>query len=156
MARDPTLQQQARDEALGVLGAAPEDVVPTLEETRQLVLIDQIIKETLRFNAPVTNGIPRVVSSDTTLAGHTFLPKGTPVVVNTYDLHHNPHAWDRPESFDPSRFAPGGEADQKDKTGMAWVPFYNGQRMCIGMQFSMMEQRVMLSGLCKSPWCRAV
>jgi cytochrome P450 len=149
LARDPTIQQKARDEALLVLGDAPENVVPTLDDTRRFAFIDQVIMETLRYTPPLPTGTPRVVSSDTTLAGHTFVPKGTPVVVNTYDLHHNPHVWDRPEVFDPARFAPGGEADQKAKTGMAWAPFYNGERMCIGMKFSMAEQRIMLSGLCK-------
>ncbi|KAI8329505.1 cytochrome P450 [Chlamydoabsidia padenii] len=145
LARDPELQQQARNEAISVLGDAPKDITPTRQELSQLAFIDHIIKETLRLNAPAITGIPRVVTSDTMLADHTWLPQGTPVVVNTYDLHHNPHVWDHPDTFDPSRFAPGGEAEQK--TGMPWVPFYYGQRMCIGMQFSLAEQRVMLSSL---------
>jgi cytochrome P450 len=151
LARDPVIQQKAREEAIRVLGDEPHDVLPTLEDIKQFDYINQVIKETLRVNGPATSGLPRVVSKDTEVSG-VFLPKGTPIVVNIYDLHHNPRVWNDPETFDPSRFAYGGEADQKSSAGdggsMSWSPFYNGQRMCIGMQFSLEEQRVMLSCLC--------
>ncbi|ORZ24374.1 cytochrome P-450 cyp509A1 [Absidia repens] len=144
LARDPVIQRKARDEAIQVLGDEPRDVLPTLEDIKQFDYINQVIKETLRFNGPAPVGLPRKVSKDTELSG-VYLPKGTPVVVNSYDLHHNPRVWHDPEVFDPSRFAAGGEAESAG--GMAWSPFYNGQRMCIGMQFSLEEQRVMLSCL---------
>ncbi|CAO3599673.1 unnamed protein product [Absidia cylindrospora] len=151
LARDSAIQQKARDEAIHVLGDEPRDVLPTLEDIKQFDYINQVIKETLRFNGPAPVGLPRKVSKDTELSG-VYLPKGTPVVVNSYDLHHNPRVWTDPEVFDPSRFAAGGEAESA--SGMAWSPFYNGQRMCIGMQFSLEEQRVMLSCLLrKYEWC---
>ncbi|KAI9267665.1 cytochrome P450 [Helicostylum pulchrum] len=47
------------------------------------------------------------------------------------------------------RFRPGGEADQKisGEFGNSWIPFSNGARQCIGMNFSLAEQRVVLSML---------
>ncbi|ORZ04759.1 cytochrome P450 [Absidia repens] len=153
LARHPDIQQKAREEAIRVLGDEPHDVLPTYEDIRQFDYINQVIKETMRFHGPVTTGMPRQTTEDTNLVG-IHLPKGTPIVVDIYDLHHNPHVWDDPETYDPSRFAPGGEADQKasatgskDGSAMAWSPFFNGQRMCIGMQFSLEEQRVILSCL---------
>jgi cytochrome P450 len=83
----------------------------------------------------------RLCQQDINLAGH-FIPKGTQVAVDIYNLHHNPAVWKDPYVFDPERFAPGGEADSK--RGIAWVPFSNGSRQCIGMNFSMAEQRVVL------------
>ncbi|CAO3601028.1 unnamed protein product [Absidia cylindrospora] len=152
LARDPALQQKARDEVIHILGDAPHDVLPTSSDLKQLEYLNWIIKETLRFNGPSTGGMPRRLTCDTNLMG-VALPKGTPIMCSIYDMHHNPHVWDDPETYDPSRFAPGGEADQKaasrDGGAMAWSPFFNGQRMCIGMQFSLEEQRVMLSCLCK-------
>ncbi|KAI8093090.1 cytochrome P450 [Halteromyces radiatus] len=146
LARDPALQQRARDEAIAVLGDAPEDVYPTLDDIKKFDFISQIMKENLRLHGPATGGLPRRVAEDTELGGH-FLPKGTPVVVNIYDTHHNPHVWKDPERFDADRFAPGGEAEQHVRGGMAWIPFYSGQRMCIGMNFSINEQKVMLPNL---------
>ncbi|CAO3601125.1 unnamed protein product [Absidia cylindrospora] len=150
LARYPLIQQKAREEAIRVLGDEPHDVLPTYEDIRQFDYINQVIKETMRFHGPVTSGMPRQTTQDTNLVG-VHLPKGTPILVDIYNLHHNPHVWDDPETYDPSRFATGGEADQKaangDGSAMAWSPFYNGQRMCIGMQFSLEEQRVILSSL---------
>ncbi|KAI8342010.1 cytochrome P450 [Chlamydoabsidia padenii] len=146
LARDPVLQQQARDEVISVLGDAPENIFPTSEDTKQLDLLNRIIKENLRLHGPAVVGTPRKLRQDTEVAGF-YVPKDTPVTVNIYDLHHNPTLWDDPETFDPSRFADGGESDQKAGGGMSYAPFYNGQRMCIGMQFSLDEQRVMLSCL---------
>ncbi|ORZ07157.1 cytochrome P450 [Absidia repens] len=155
LARDPVIQQKAREEAIRILGDEPYDVLPTYEDIRQLDYLNQVIKETLRFYSPVVSGLPRETAEDTHLVG-VHLPKGTPILVDIYNLHHNPQVWNHPETFDPSRFAAGGEADQqasaansKNGGAMAWSPFYNGQRMCIGMQFSLEEQRVMLSTLCK-------
>jgi cytochrome P450 len=88
----------------------------------------------------------RVCQEDVELAGQ-FIPKGTEVAVDVYNLHHNPDVWKDPYVFDPERFTPGGEAD--NQKGIAWVPFSNGSRQCIGMNFSMAEQRVVLSMLCK-------
>jgi hypothetical protein len=36
--------------------------------------------------------------------------------------------------------------------GRTWLPFSTGSRQCIGMNFSLNEQRVMLSMLCKSSY----
>ncbi|KAI9304541.1 hypothetical protein BJ944DRAFT_240465, partial [Cunninghamella echinulata] len=50
--------------------------------------------------------------------------------INIHDLHHSSNVWDDPDTFNPDRFAPGGEADKK--TGMAWVPFSHRSRQCLG------------------------
>jgi hypothetical protein len=62
---------------------------------------------------------------------------------------HSEKNWVNPLKFDPDRFAPGGEASQQELKGMTWIPFGNGPRQCIGMNFSLTEQRVLLSMLCK-------
>lgn len=76
-----------------------------------------------------------------------YIPKGTEWSIDIHSLHHNPEIWKDPFKFDPERFAPGGEADNQE--GVTWVPFSHGQRQCIGMNFSLAEQRVILCMLCK-------
>jgi cytochrome P450 len=61
--------------------------------------------------------------------------------------HHNPAVWKDPEQFRPERFAAGGENEENAKNGLAWAPFGNGARQCIGMNFSLAEQRVVLAML---------
>jgi cytochrome P450 len=66
------------------------------------------------------------------------------------DLHRNPLVWHDPYRFDPERFLPGGEAERQPAgSGWTWAPFSNGGRICVGMNFSLAEQRVVLSMLRK-------
>jgi cytochrome P450 len=59
----------------------------------------------------------------------------------------NPKLWANPDSFIPERFEKGGE--QEGHVGLTWIPFSNGARQCIGMNFSLTEQRLVLAVLCK-------
>jgi cholesterol 24(S)-hydroxylase len=88
---------------------------------------------------------PRIAQKDCDLAG-TFIPKGTQLVINMFDIHHSKKNWSNPLEFDPERFA--GDGAQVAGQGMTWVPFGNGGRQCIGMNFSLAEQRVFLSMMC--------
>jgi cytochrome P450 len=109
---------------------------------------NQIIKETLRINGPVPRIIPRIASEDTELSGY-FIPKGTYLSVNIFSIQHSEKVWTNANEFNPDRFAEDGEASKGAGEGMTWLPFGNGARQCIGMNFSLNEQHVMLSMLCK-------
>lgn len=80
------------------------------------------------------------------LAG-TVIPKGAEISVDVASIHRSPNNWQNPESFIPERFEEGGE--HEGHVGLTWVPFSNGSRQCLGMNFSLTEQRVVLSMLCK-------
>ncbi|KAI8359149.1 cytochrome P450 [Blakeslea trispora] len=147
LATNPEIQQRARDEAIKIMGDEPENVVPTLEQLKQFVYINQIIKEVLRIDAPVTRVIPRTSSEDFVLNG-TLIPKGSFVSVDLTAIHHSRKVWSNPEKFDPERFAEGGEASLHDAgSGMSWLPFSIGGRQCAGMKMSLYQQRVFLSML---------
>ncbi|KAI7881134.1 cytochrome P450 [Lichtheimia hyalospora FSU 10163] len=143
LAMHPDIQRKAREEAIKILGDEPEDVLPTLEQTREFKYINMIIKETLRITPPITTVMSRETREDTELQGQ-FIPKGTRMSLDIYDLHHNPTVWNDPDTFKPQRFEPGGEAERLAGSGMTWIPFSNGQRQCLGMNFSLAEQRVFL------------
>ncbi|CAO3622916.1 unnamed protein product [Cunninghamella echinulata] len=148
MAKYPEIQEKARQEVNSILcpnGEPNEAILPTIEDTKKFVYLNQVMKESMRFSTPVLFLVsPREATKDFNLNG-TFIPKGTQLNVSIYDLHHSSNVWNDPDTFNPDRFAPGGEADKK--AGMAWVPFSNGSRQCLGMNFSLLEQRVILSSL---------
>ncbi|CAO3627023.1 unnamed protein product [Cunninghamella blakesleeana] len=146
LAKYPEVQKRAREEAIKIFGDAPEDISPTDAQISELKYINQAIKETLRMNGPATQVTPRVVAKDTEISG-VFIPKGSYITVDIYDLHHNPKIWKDPEVFNPDRFVEGGEAETNERSGLGWAPFASGSRMCIGMNFSLAEQRVMISCL---------
>ncbi|KAI8150362.1 cytochrome P450 [Fennellomyces sp. T-0311] len=141
LAVNQDMQRRARKEVINVLGDEPEDVIPTAEQAREMPYINMIIKETLRINPPLAGTTPRHAVEDIEIEG-TLIPKGTSVFTEIYELHHNPNVWKDPDTFNPDRFAPGGEGEQNGIS--AWQPFITGPRQCIGMNFSLAEQRVFL------------
>ncbi|KAI8079521.1 cytochrome P450 [Gilbertella persicaria] len=60
LATHPDIQQKAREEAIRVLGDAPMDIIPTIDQAKQFDYINQVIKETLRINGPVVGLVPRI------------------------------------------------------------------------------------------------
>lgn len=89
---------------------------------------------------------PRRATQDI-LLGDVFVPKGTEVNIDINVLHRHPDIWPDPERFDPERFADNGKSRAHE--GLAWIPFGNGGRQCIGMNFSLAVQRTVLSMFCK-------
>lgn len=83
------------------------------------------------------------------MLGDTFIPKGSTVVIDAISIHRNPKYWQKPDVFNPGRFAAGGEAEKHAGSGLTYVPFGGGARHCIGRNFAMNEQKVMLSMFCK-------
>lgn len=90
------------------------------------------------------------VAKESCHLGQVYIPKGALICADMSDLHRNPLVWNDPYRFDPERFLPGGEAERQPAgSGWAWAPFSNGGRICVGMNFSLAEQRVVLSMLRK-------
>lgn len=50
--------------------------------------------------------------------------------------------WDLPEVFNPDRFNTDNPSYREKAT---WMPFGYGPRTCIGLNFSMYEQRVLMA-----------
>ena len=87
--------------------------------------------------------------------------------ISTWNLHRSPDLWEKPESFDPTRWerpfknagVEGWEGYNPDKVSglypneqaadFAFLPFGGGQRKCVGDQFAMMEAAVTLSLILK-------
>ncbi|KAI9345054.1 cytochrome P450 [Pilaira anomala] len=146
LAENQDVQEKARQEAISILGDEPCDILPTLEDTKKMTYINQIMKETLRIRGPVAKIVDRIAAEDTVLSD-TFIPKGTLLTVNIFDIQHSSTIWNDPDTFNPDRFAEDGERNRSAGEGWSWLPFGNGARQCIGMNFSLNEQRVMLSML---------
>jgi len=85
--------------------------------------------EVLRCSSIVPVGVSHVSMENTKLGGYT-IPKGTWLVPNLYQLHHDPQVWGDPEVFRPERFLkPDGFCMQRHESLM---PFSIGRRVCMG------------------------
>ncbi|KAJ8659800.1 hypothetical protein O0I10_004393 [Lichtheimia ornata] len=146
LAKNQDVQEKARQEVIRILGDESCDVLPTVEQTKQMTYLNTIIKETLRLHNPLLTMTTRTTVEDCELGG-VFIPKDTKIDVDIYNLHRSPRVWSNPDEFIPDRYAPGGEAERQPGSGLAWVPFSNGGRQCIGMNFSLAQQRVVLAML---------
>ncbi|MQA09312.1 MAG: cytochrome P450 [Pseudonocardiaceae bacterium] len=93
--------------------------------------LEAVFKEALRMR-PVVYAVARKLTEDTDVAGYR-IPAGSIVSPSIGLPHRDARRFDRPEVFDPDRFASG----QPSSTD--WLPFGGGIRRCIGAGFSIME-----------------
>ncbi|GAB5591829.1 hypothetical protein Unana1_06729 [Umbelopsis nana] len=138
---EPLTNQELRDELVVFFFAGHDTTANTLAATLYYLAVNP----TIRIASPTITLIQRQAAEDTELAG-VVIPKRTVATVDIASLHHNPNLWENPEVFDPERFAEGGEHDSKSSP-YSYLAFGGGTRQCIGMNFSIAEQRVVLSGL---------
>ncbi|PHZ09308.1 cytochrome P450 [Rhizopus microsporus ATCC 52813] len=142
LAKHKHVQDKLRKEVIEVLGDEPVDVTPTLEELKRMEYLNMVIKENFRLYGPSDTIIPREAAKDFNLVG-TFIPKGTLPNLDIGIMHRDRHIWKGPEAFIPERFGPNGI--QADYNIFTYLPFSNGSRQCIGMSFSLAEQRIFLA-----------
>ncbi len=102
--------------------------------------VQQVLQEALRLYPPVWLFTRRALGDDR-LGGY-HVPAGTDIFICPYLLHRHAAHWERPEAFDPERFAPA-VADARN--GFAFLPFSAGPRYCIGAAFAMAEMTTHLA-----------
>jgi len=102
-----------------------------------------VAAEALRLYPPVWS-IPRRALADDEMAGFD-VPKGTMVMVAPYTMQRHPRFWERPEAFEPERFAPGKSHDR-----FVYFPFGVGPRRCAGMGFAQVEMEFILDRVCRA------
>ena len=110
------------------------------EHIDRLVLVQQVIKESMRIYPPVPL-MSRQAVAETTLQGHP-VRIGTSLVMPIYAIHRHRKRWEDPDAFDPERFAPEREAKIPR---YQYMPFGAGPRICIGNAFAMIEATAMLA-----------
>jgi cytochrome P450 len=93
-----------------------------------------IIQEAMRLHPPVWM-LSRLAQDDDEVGGYR-VPAGSDVLICPYTLHRHPEFWDRPDRFDPERFAPDAVAD---RPRYAYIPFGAGPRFCVGSHLGLME-----------------
>jgi cytochrome P450 len=136
LARNPQWRQQARDEVVGLLGQR----AVTAEDLPRLDLVTRVFQEAMRLYPPIWIMERRVLEDDT--MGSYHIPAGSSLEISPYVTHRHPEFWDNPESFDPERFTPQGNAHRSQ---YSYLPFGGGQRLCIGSHLAILEARVIMA-----------
>jgi cytochrome P450 len=138
VARSPQWAALLEEEIDRVTGGAPVEGA----HIEQLVLVQQVLKESMRLYPPVPL-LSRQCVAATRLDGIDIAP-GATVVMPIYAMHRHAKRWEDPDAFDPMRFAPEREAKIPR---YQYLPFGAGPRICIGMAFAMIEATAMLATL---------
>lgn len=73
--------------------------------------------------------------------------------ISPYAMHRHPAFWDRPDLFDPERFAPERSVDRPH---FAYMPFGGGPRQCIGNTFALTEAQLLLATIAQRYRLRAI
>ncbi|KAI9256691.1 cytochrome P450 [Sporodiniella umbellata] len=142
LAKNKNVQEKLRQEIISILGDGLDDKVPTVEQLKEMKYLNLVLKENLRHNGPADSLIPRITTENIHIE-NTLIPKDTIVNIDIYAIHHDPEIWENVEQFIPERFEKGGEHDNHE--GLTWLPFSTGSRQCIGMNFSLNEQRLVVA-----------
>ncbi|MGG1631716.1 bifunctional cytochrome P450/NADPH--P450 reductase [Rossellomorea sp. NRS-1567] len=124
--------QQEVDEVLG-------DDVPDYKQVKKLKYVRMVLNEALRL-WPTAPAFSVYAKEDTTLNAKYKVKKDDVFTLIIPELHRDPSVWgDDVESFRPERFE-----DPSSIPYHAYKPFGNGQRACIGQQFSLHEATLVL------------
>lgn len=138
LARSPEWTAKLEDEIARVTGGG----AVTGEHITQLALVQQVLKESMRLYPPAPM-MSRQAVADTRIGDHP-IQAGTSVLMSIYAIHRHAKRWERPDEFDPTRFAAQNEGAIPR---YQYMPFGAGPRICIGMPFAMIESTAILATL---------
>jgi cytochrome P450 len=101
-----------------------------------------LFRETLRLYPPVGFFVREAIESHC-LRDKQIQP-GSMVMVSPWLIHRHREYWERPDEFDPCRF----DTDAgKESAKNAYLPFSQGERVCIGAAFATQEAILILASL---------
>lgn len=134
----PKSEQKLHEELRQVLGGR----APSVLDLPCLPYTEMVIKESLRLYPPAY-AIARIALRECEIGGYC-VPRGASVVMSQWVMHRDPRYFDKPEEFNPDRWA-DGLAHRLPK--FAYFPFGGGPRQCIGMSFALVEATLLLAAI---------
>ncbi|GAA2816688.1 cytochrome P450 [Crossiella cryophila] len=133
MINAPELEQEIAEELAEVLQGRP----PTVADLPRLGKLNRALMETLRLYCPVWFQTRRTITP-VTLGGVEF-PVGRNFLYSFAAMHRDPAAFPDPLEFRPDRWL------RPTHPRNVFIPFGSGARKCIGDNFSMLSNALVLA-----------
>lgn len=134
----PEVAEKVYAEIGEVVGAGP----PRREHLGRLTYTRMVLEELLRLY-PVGWLIPRVAVGPDEIDGVT-IPKGADIFISPYITQRMDAFWERPDEFDPDRFAPQ-RAERRHR--YAHYPFGGGPHQCLGQHLFFLEAQLIVAAI---------
>ncbi|KAI0640932.1 cytochrome P450 [Trametes meyenii] len=131
MALYPDIQKKAQAELDASIG---NERLPTYSDIAQMPYLNALYLEVQRWNPVVPLGVPHAISADDYYEGY-LIPKGSIVVVNQWNMLHDPELYRDPFTFEPNRFLPRDDG-QAPETDPRKIAFGFGRRICPGIHLA--------------------
>ncbi|KAL1436260.1 hypothetical protein MTO96_049841 [Rhipicephalus appendiculatus] len=141
LARHPEEQRRLHDELMSTF---PDKDVLSYEDLHALKRFDAVIRECLRLYPPLVLVTSRMCTKDTQLASGHIIPKGSHIILPTWNVLHDADLWSDPYVFNPDRFS---ERLEGERLAASTVSFGFGPRECIGKRLALLELKAVLSKL---------
>ncbi|KAH8254069.1 hypothetical protein KR032_008331 [Drosophila birchii] len=158
LAKNPDIQDKARAEIEEIL--EQHDQQFTYEFIKDLKYLNMIhivfYYFILYFSLPKTSRLYSIASRLLRMANKRYVVPGHPnfvieagqsVIIPSSAIHHDPSIYPDPYEFRPERFSPEESAN---RPSVAWLPFGDGPRNCIGLRFGRMQACIGLALLIKN------
>ncbi|CAF0926279.1 unnamed protein product [Rotaria sordida] len=129
LATHPTVQEKLRKE----IEEYPDKNESDYDRVHNMVYLDSFIREVLRMFPIAPKATTRECNTTTTVCSYV-IEKGSVIQPDIFSLHYDPNLWG-PD--DPNLFIP--ERHLTRRHPVAYMPFGQGPRNCVGMRFALME-----------------
>uniref|UniRef100_A0A8C3T9H4 Cytochrome P450 n=1 Tax=Chelydra serpentina TaxID=8475 RepID=A0A8C3T9H4_CHESE len=131
MAIYPDIQGRVQAEIDAVVGQSRQ---PAMDDRDNMPYTNAVVHEVQRISNIVPLNLPRMATSDTTLAGF-YVPKGIVLIPNLSSVLFDKTEWETPHTFNPKHFLEDGQFKKRE----TFLPFSAGKRGCLGEQLARIE-----------------
>ncbi|GMI78162.1 cytochrome P450, family 82, subfamily C, polypeptide 4 [Hibiscus trionum] len=118
----------------------------TESDTKNLVYLQSVIKETLRLYPPAPLSLIHEAIQDCTVNG-CHVSAGTWLILNLRKIQRDPRVWENPSEFRPERFMTTHKDVDVRGQNFELIPFGSGRRMCPGVSLALQILQLTLANL---------
>ena len=116
--------------------------LPTLEDRPNLVYIDAVLNEIMRFVTIAPQALFHANVEDADSVGGYEVPANSLIMYNVWGVHNDPSYWKNPDEFDPDRWI--GNDGKLLTHSTHFMPFGVGPRICLGELLAKAESFIFL------------